>query len=77
MAAGRDLVINISDVSQGRLDVVGMNVEPKAIVDCFHHLYRRKNDANSPLFVTLAAPDAWPHRPRLAASLCPGDSHCR
>jgi type IV pilus assembly protein PilM len=47
MAAGRDLVNQYLAMSaKARLDVVGMNVEPKAIIDCFAHLYRRKNDAN-------------------------------
>jgi Tfp pilus assembly PilM family ATPase len=27
--------------------VIGMNVEPKAILDCFTHVYRRKSDAES------------------------------
>ncbi|HEV8377527.1 MAG TPA: pilus assembly protein PilM [Tepidisphaeraceae bacterium] len=46
MAAGRDLVNQLlAMAAKARLDVVGMNVEPKAIVDCFTHLYRRKNDS--------------------------------
>src|SRR3954468_6848600 len=46
MAAGRDIVNGLLGMAaKARLDVVGMNVEPKAIVDCFTHLYRRKNDA--------------------------------
>jgi type IV pilus assembly protein PilM len=45
MAASRELVNQLlAMASKSRLDVVGMNVEPKAIVDCFTHLYRRKND---------------------------------
>lgn len=28
-----------------RLDVVGMNVEPMALVDCFSHVHRRKTDS--------------------------------
>jgi type IV pilus assembly protein PilM len=46
MAAGRDMVNQLlAMAAKARLDVVGMNVEPKAIVDCFTHLYRRKNDS--------------------------------
>ncbi len=46
MAAGRDIVNHLLGMAaKARLDVVGMNVEPKAIVDCFTHLYRRKNDS--------------------------------
>ena len=46
MAASRDLVNQLlAMAARARLDVVGMNVEPKAIVDCFTHLYRRKNDS--------------------------------
>lgn len=46
MAAGRELVNQfLAMASKARLDVVGMNVEPKAIVDCFGHVYRRKTDA--------------------------------
>ncbi|HEV8606885.1 MAG TPA: pilus assembly protein PilM [Tepidisphaeraceae bacterium] len=46
MAASRELVNQyLAMAAKARLDVVGMNVEPKAIVDCFSHLYRRKNDA--------------------------------
>jgi Tfp pilus assembly PilM family ATPase len=32
--------------AKAKLDVVGMNVEPSAIVDCFAHIYRRKSDAH-------------------------------
>src|SRR2546429_141684 len=46
MAASRELVNQLlAMAAKARLDVVGMNVEPKAIVDCFTHLYRRKNDS--------------------------------
>jgi type IV pilus assembly protein PilM len=45
MAAGRELVDQfLATASRARLDVVGMNVEPKAIIDCFGHVYRRKTD---------------------------------
>ncbi len=47
MAAGRDIVNQYLAMSaKARLDVVGMNVEPKALVDCFAQIYRRKNDVN-------------------------------
>lgn len=29
---------------KAKLNVIGMNVEPRAIVDCFTHVYRRKQD---------------------------------
>src|SRR5262249_55260424 len=45
MAAARELVNQfLAMAARARLDVVGMNVEPKAIVDCFAHIYRRKSD---------------------------------
>ncbi|HEX4125227.1 MAG TPA: pilus assembly protein PilM [Tepidisphaeraceae bacterium] len=34
----------IAAAAKARLDVVGLNLEPKAIVDCFSHVYRRKSD---------------------------------
>jgi len=47
MAAGRELVNQfLAMAGKARLDVVGMNVEPKAMVDCFQHVYRRKSDAD-------------------------------
>jgi len=46
MAAAREFVNQLIAAShKAKLDVVGMNVEPKAIVDCFTHVYRRKNDS--------------------------------
>jgi type IV pilus assembly protein PilM len=45
MAAARDFVNGLIAASaKAKLDIVGMNVEPKALVDCFGHVYRRKND---------------------------------
>jgi type IV pilus assembly protein PilM len=35
----------LAAAAKARLDVVGMNVEPKAIIDCFAAIYRRKTDA--------------------------------
>ena len=47
MAAHRELVNQfLAAASRARLDVVGMNVEPQALVDCFGHIYRRKTDAD-------------------------------
>ena len=57
MAASRELVQQLLSVAnKAKMDVVGMNVEPKAIVDCFGHLYRRKGDAElTAMFVDLGA----------------------
>lgn len=55
MAASRELVNQLlSAAAKARLDVVGMNVEPSAIIDCFSHVYRRKGDGEmTNLFVDL------------------------
>jgi type IV pilus assembly protein PilM len=46
MAAARELVNQLlAAAARAKLDVVGMNVEPKALVDCFTHIFRRKTDA--------------------------------
>ena len=46
MAAARELVNQLlAAAAKAKLDVVGMNVEPKALVDCFTHIFRRKSDA--------------------------------
>jgi type IV pilus assembly protein PilM len=57
MAASRELVNQLlAAASKARLDVVGMNVEPKALVDCFGHVYRRKTEAEvTMLFVDIGA----------------------
>jgi type IV pilus assembly protein PilM len=48
MAAARDTVNTmLNAAARAKLDVVGMNVEPMAIVDCFGHIYRRKSDQSS------------------------------
>ena len=45
MAAARELVNQLlAAAAKAKLDVVGMNVEPKALVDCFTQIYRRKTD---------------------------------
>lgn len=47
MAASRELVNQLlASAARSKLDVVGMNVEAKAIVDCFTHIYRRKSDGD-------------------------------
>jgi type IV pilus assembly protein PilM len=55
MAAARDSVNSLlAAASAGRLDVIGMNVEPMALVDCFSHVYRRKSDQDvTSLFVDI------------------------
>jgi type IV pilus assembly protein PilM len=55
MAAARDTVNSLlSAAAKAKLDVLGMNVEPMAIVDCFNHIYRRKVDQTSiNLFVDI------------------------
>ena len=51
MAAARDTVnALLSSAAKAKFDVVGMNVEPMAIVDCFGHVYRRKADQKSVSF---------------------------
>jgi Tfp pilus assembly PilM family ATPase len=48
MAAAREQVNQLlANAAKARLDVIGMNVEPKAVVDCFQHIYRRKSDADT------------------------------
>ena len=46
MAAAREWVNGLlAAAARSKLDVVGMNVEPKALIDCFAQIYRRKTDA--------------------------------
>ncbi|HEY7115566.1 MAG TPA: pilus assembly protein PilM [Tepidisphaeraceae bacterium] len=48
MAAARETVnMLLAAAAKAKLDVVGMNVEPMAIVDCFNHVFRRKADQKS------------------------------
>jgi type IV pilus assembly protein PilM len=45
MAASREAVNQLLGAAgRAKLDVVGMNIEAKAVVDCFGHIYRRKTD---------------------------------
>jgi type IV pilus assembly protein PilM len=55
MAAARETVNSLlASAVKAKLDVLGMNVEPMAIVDCFNHVYRRKADQTSiNLFVDI------------------------
>ncbi|MCY2950991.1 MAG: pilus assembly protein PilM [Planctomycetota bacterium] len=47
MAASRDIVNQYLDVAaKAKLEIVNLNVEPSAIVDCFIHIYLRKSDAD-------------------------------
>jgi type IV pilus assembly protein PilM len=57
MAASRELVNQLlATAAKAKLDVVGMNVEPKALVDCFAHVYRRKTDADlTSCFIDIGA----------------------
>ena len=45
MAAARDMVNQLLDAAgKAKLDVIGMSVEPSALVDCFGHIYLRSED---------------------------------
>jgi type IV pilus assembly protein PilM len=46
MAAARGLIEQfLAAAAKAKLDVVGMNVQPRVVVDCFRQVYRRKTDA--------------------------------
>ena len=48
MAAKRELVNQyLAAAARAKLDVIGMNVEPKAILDCFNFVHRRQSDAEA------------------------------
>jgi type IV pilus assembly protein PilM len=57
LAAARTFVEQLlASASKAKLDIIGMNVEPKAIIDCFTAIYRRKTDAEAcSLFVDIGA----------------------
>jgi type IV pilus assembly protein PilM len=57
MAAARDWINQfLAAAARARLDVIGMNVEPAALVDCFSHVYRRKTDREcTQCFVDIGA----------------------
>ena len=45
MAAAKEFVNQFLDAAaRARLDVVGVNVEPRAVVDCFANVFRRRSD---------------------------------
>lgn len=47
LAAAREMVNQLlAAAAKARLDIVGMNVEPQVLADCFCHIYRRKTDAD-------------------------------
>ena len=46
----------LAAAAKARLDVVGMNVEPMAVLDCFTQVYRRESDAGvTNFFVDIGA----------------------
>lgn len=48
LAAAREAVNQLlSCAARAKLDIVGMNIEPSAILDCFSYVYRRKADADT------------------------------
>jgi type IV pilus assembly protein PilM len=48
IAAAKEMVNQLlAAAAKAKLDVTGMNVEPKALVDCFSQIYRRKSDENA------------------------------
>jgi type IV pilus assembly protein PilM len=45
IAAARDWINQfLATAAKAKLDVIGMNVESMALIDCFSHVYRRKSD---------------------------------
>jgi type IV pilus assembly protein PilM len=57
MATQREIVDQmLAAAAKARLDVVGMNIEPSAILDCFSNVYRRDADQETTnLFVDIGA----------------------
>lgn len=57
MAAARQWINQfLATATKARLDVIGMNVEPLALMDCFSHVYRRKTDRQATLcFVDIGS----------------------
>jgi type IV pilus assembly protein PilM len=48
LAAAKETVNQLlASAAKAKLDVVGMNVEPQAVIDCFGQVYRRKTDQES------------------------------
>jgi type IV pilus assembly protein PilM len=45
MATPKNTVSGLLQIaSRAKLNVMGMNVEPKSVIDCFSHVYRRRSD---------------------------------
>lgn len=57
MAAPRDAVDrHLALLSKAKLEVVGIHVEPTALIECFAHLSRRKGDENiATLYIDIGA----------------------
>jgi len=57
MAAPRDAVDrHLNLLSKQKLEVVGIHVEPNALVECFAHIFRRKGDENiCTMFIDIGA----------------------
>ncbi len=57
LAASRESVDrHLAILSKAKLDIVGIHVEPNALIECFAHLFRRKGDENiSTMFVDMGA----------------------
>lgn len=57
LAAARDWVDRyLAAVAKAKLEVIGMNVEPQVVVDCFHQIYRRKNERDATFaFIDIGA----------------------
>ncbi len=57
MAAPRDSVDRFMNLlSKQKLEVVGIHVEPNALIECFNHIFRRKGDENiCTLFIDMGA----------------------
>jgi type IV pilus assembly protein PilM len=48
LAAAKSFVEQLlNSAAKAKLDVIGMNVEPKALIDCFSAIYRRKVDGEA------------------------------
>jgi type IV pilus assembly protein PilM len=56
MAAARELVNQfLAAATKAKLEVVGMNVEPQALLDCFNHVYRRNDGETVNLLVDIGS----------------------
>jgi len=57
MAASRESVErHLGILDKAKLEVVGIHVEPSAVIECFGHLFNRKGDENlSTMFIDMGA----------------------